>query len=556
MNLPALLSWFDRHEAAHFCLAATALGIAAAAAWRSRRREADPATPVSDWTWAVAIFGVLLAGRWPTLIVNREFNVDESHLLVGARTLWHDPVAWRSVDGATAGPLDFVFLWPAGLLTGWDGFLPARLTAILLLGLATLLLHQCLAAVAGRTIARFASLPVLALPSLTGSVDLLHFSTELPSIGLLAAAAYAALRRWLGGGGPGWNALGAFLLGAVPLAKLQGAPLAAAMGLAWLIAEWRSADSQRARRCGWLIGAAVLPLGLVAMQTVIAGVWHDALVSYIMQNFHYAGATPEPLAAVVAAARAKSVEEDSLLHLWLPAMVLGSLALLAAGCPATPRLRLFSGIALAACLIAIGCVLAPRRPFLHYWQYLIAPLGLLWGVAMAATLARRGPGPWCWRRTLVLACALGVMAPVLSHRARRPIPLVGALAYLHAHPLTEPGQRLRQHARPGDTLAVWGWSAHLFVEAGLRTAARSPQVPHCLEPGPYREYFRTRFLADVVGARPRLFVDTIGPASLFYQDRARFGHERNFPELAAFIRTEYVRVHDGPDIRIYRRRSP
>lgn len=213
------------------------------------------------------ILAIFVAGRWPTFVVPREMNPDESQLLAGARALVHDPVFWRSVDGHTAGPLAFFALVPAGILTDWNGFLPARYTALGLAIITFTLLHQCVSLVAGRRLARVVGLGAVVFEALTNAPNLLHYSTELMPVALGTGAAYVAIRRWVHDGQRLWNFAGGVLLGAMPLAKLQAAPLAAIFGGAWLIAEFLARRQEGLRPKLVLVGGALVPAALFAAQT-------------------------------------------------------------------------------------------------------------------------------------------------------------------------------------------------------------------------------------------------------------------------------------------------
>jgi hypothetical protein len=547
-----VLKWVDGHPTVYFWLAGGLLIMALAGTlipWLRDRGE-DPKGP--DWTWGLVVLALLVAGRWPSLFAAQEFNSDESQLLAGAHALTADPVFWRSVDGGTAGPLDFLALWPAGWLLGWTGYIPARLTALALLALTLILTHQCLARVLGRRLARLTGLAAVCFEALTLAPDFLHYSTELLPITLLAVAAYAATRRGLASGNPWWNGLGGLMLGAVPLAKLQVVPLAAGMGLYWLWAEGRAQGPQTRRHRTLLVGGALLPAAVCAGQLTCTGEWVSFINSYWRFNLNYAATGSIAPGALLLETLNNSLWWDSLLHLWLPGSFVW-LGLMFRLRPVADRaLRTFTWLATAAGLISLGSILGPGRPFLHYWQLSVVPTSLLLGVLAARLAATSGP---TWRKAslwLVALGAAGVTGLMVQHRARNPNHFVGRLAGFQQHSRSLLAAHVAAQARPGESIAIWGWSNYVYVETGLRQATRDAHVGSLLEAGPLQAYFRARYLADLRQARPQLFLDTIGPASLHYAapDQA---HDRNFPELAALIRENYVLVEAVAGARIYRR---
>ena len=547
----ATLLWLDNHRASYGwfagALVVAALSFVITSLWRDRAADDRGA----DRWWGLILLALLVAGRWPTFLINREFNPDESQMFAGARALLADPVYWRSVEGGTSGPLNFFILWPAGILLGWGTYLSARLTALGLLALALFLVHQCLARVVGRRAARAATLGAVVLEALTNAVDLLHYSSELLPGAVLGGAAYAAVRRWHDRGGPGWNALGGVLLGAIPLTKLQVVPLAGGFGLAWLVAEFVAPATSSPRHRAYLLGGALLPVFLFSIQVTIAGIWPDVITSYFEFNLGYTGQNALPLGEVFTGAFAKTVEQDGLMQFWLPAVAGTTLLMLPFGRPLDRPARIFTWSALAGCGLAVACVLAAHRPFLHYWQIVIGPATLLWGAVLARLFA---PGARTLHRALATGCLLAVTAPLVLHRLRVPNNFVGAFTYLEANPRSELGAMVAAQLRPGDTLAIWGWTAGVFTEANVPQATRDAHFERAVEPGPFREYFRRRFLLDFLQTRPALFLDSAGPASLRYTG-PEYAHDRNYPALAAVIRNEYELVDSIREGRLYRRRA-
>lgn len=548
------LEWFDRHPSAAFWPAGMLIVLALWLAVKPFSRDRAVEAGGSDWRWGLLILAILAAGRWPSLVHPRSLNQDEAQLLAGAHALTQDPVFWRSVNGGTAGPLDFFALWPAGWLCGWDNFFAARLTALILLAASLVLAHLGLTLLVGTRAARVAGLGAVVFESLTHAPDFLHYSTELVPVTLLAAAAYAAIRRWRAGGGPAWSAAGGIALGAIPLAKLQAAPLAAAFGLCWLWCECRAPGPAAARHRLGLVFAAAIPAAFFIVLLALTGEWTSFVQSYVRFNLAYAGGGSAPALSLLELLR-NSILNDSLLHLWLPGSAIW-LALMVRMRPSggDPALRLVTWAAFGATLIAFGSIAAPGRPFLHYWQLMVVPLIFLLGSATANLLLTPARAGGRTERWLVMAMAVSVIGFLLQHRARHPDPLLGPLAAIHRqYPHTPLATRVRAHARPGETLAIWGRSDEVYVEAGLRQATRDSQVGALLQPGPLQRYFRERYLADFSRAQPATFVDSVGAASPRDPVPAELAHDRNFPELAVLVAAGYTLVDESALARIYRR---
>lgn len=545
-----LLRWLDTHPGVQAGLAAglllTALAVALRPLWQDRTGKECG----HDWGWGWMQAAVLLAGRWPTLLLPREFNQDESLMLAGARALTHDPVFWRSVEGGTVGPLAFFALWPAGWLTDWHGYFPARITALILLALTLLLTHQCLAIALDRRVARIAGLAALGFEALTLSLELVHYSTELVPLGLLAGAAYAAVRRWQLAGGAGWNFLGGLLLGALPFAKLQAVPLGLCFGFGWLLAEFFAKTRGSGRHRTHLLTGALLPTLLFAGQITIAGEWANVIIPYFAYNVFYTE-LGLPAGRLAAETLRLARQSASLLHWWLPGVIVWIILLQAVRRGPAPARRL-GWISLGSCVVALASTLYPGQPFLHYWQFMVVPLTLFLGVSLHQALTRPEPGR-TGVRWLIAVCAVVLVGLLVFVRLRSANHFLGNLAYFSRVPRTELAERVHRLARPDDVLAVWGWSSHVFVETGLRQITREACSVRSLEPSPYQEFYRHRYLRDFILAAPDLFLDSVGPNSTRYHD-PQFGHDQSFPALGAVIRAHYTLVDEFNGARLYRLR--
>lgn len=549
-----LILWLAQNPQSYFWLAGIVITAALALAVVPFLRGQGADAPRHDWTWGWVILALLVAGRWTTFVLPRELNPDESFMLAGAHALRIDPVFWRAVDGHTSGPLSFLVLWPAGELFGWIGFLPTRLTSLGLLTITFTLLHQCLALITGRQVARLVLLGAVVCEALTNSVGLLHYSTELLPMALLTGATYAAIRRWSQPDGGGWNFLGGLLLGAVPLTKLQAAPLAAVAGLGWLAAELVAARGRGYRAPLLLVGGALLPGALVGGQIAFTGEWANVLIPYLQYNLGYSGHAGQPMGNVLSSSWRFFVNEDSLLHLWLAGSAVWIVLMLRRQQSPLRPVRLLVLFSAAACGLSLWIILLPHRAFVHYWQFIVVPVTLLTG-ALTGNMLSAPPNPANRRRRwLVAVCAIGLIEVLLYQRSQRPSRLMTTLAYREIAPASAFSAMVARHSRPGESLAIWGWSSYVYVEAGLRQAVRDANCERVIEDTPYRQFYRDRYLADIQRARPEWFLDSIGPASVLYGDR-QYAHERNFPELAEFIRANYVQVAEVEEARLYRRQD-
>ena len=550
--MQTVLQWFDNNPGRYWWMACLVIASVLFLMLRPLLRPDWKDVKRTDWIWGLVILGILIAGRWPVLFFGREINHDESQLIAGAITLRHDFMFWRSVDGATAGPLDFYALLPAGWMHGANDYFTARITALFLVAAALTFTHQTIALVFGRQLARITGFSVVCFESLTQHADLLHYSTELVSISLLAAAIFLGARQFLTNARWQWNAAGGLLLGAVPLAKLQAAPLAALVGLAWVAGEFvlrnrRPRDWRR--RLTSLVAGAVVPALVASIALTLTGEWHNAIVPYFLNTLSYV-ISPWELNDVLGYVLLASVADNGLVIFWLGGAGVWLLFSLPLARDAGPVGRIFASGAIVLCIVALGCIFLPCRPFVHYWQLLVVPLTLVVGSVTGLIVAALESRPSHFRCAILCGALVCTTGGLVYARGTMPDVYFGRLAVSQANPRGPVAREVGKYARPGEALGVWGIITFCYVETGMRQATRSAHSQWEILEGPYNSYFRQRYLADLRLSAPPVFVDAVGPGNIAFEDR-RLAHDALFPELATYIREHYIRVAEIAGARVY-----
>lgn len=537
-----MLSWFDQNPGAYWVIPGIVTGGMLAAMLRPFLRVEQSAKTKFDW-WDISVLVLLAAGRWPTWFITRQLNVDESHVISGAQTLRYDPIFWRSVDGMTAGPLDFYTLLPFGSLLGGDGYASARVAAFVLIGAALIFAYRTIALLFGRQIGRIAVFPAVCVEAFSLHSDVLHYSTELVSVTLIALACFLFARRFIVQAGCGWNTLGALALGSVPFAKPQAAPMGAFIGLTWIVVELcRNTTPFRARfnAVVAIVAGALVPALFLAVMVTAYDLWPYVVLTYRAHLFTYVDAgLGSSLYDIIKMTRASANEGTALLVQWLG----GSLLFVALTLPlsfsvAARKWRATVPI-LGLVAIALVCILTPHRPFVHYWQLLVVPwtllIGFQTGYAIQSLKSTNRLG-----RCAVLCLALLCTGAGIS-RARAGLDFPGArlLVAYQTHRESELARELNKYARPGEALGSWGWMTHIFVEADLRQATRRSHTYHEILENPFINDFRRDYLDDLRQSAPPVFVDTAQVSNLwFHQGSATM--DALFPELADYIQTNYV----------------
>lgn len=553
----AVFQWLDAHPQSYWALVALPTLLLVLRFWQAVRAAAPtPNLPAvfPGWRDGVVLGLFLLAWRWPFLLAAREFNPDESQLIAGALTLAHDPVFWRSVDGNTAGPLDFYVLLPLHWLDLPLDYFTARLTGLLIVWGALFSCLRTLARTSGPAAAWLGVLPAAAFFATVTHHDFLQYSTEHLPLPLVAGSFGLLATRTPGDRRQLW--LACFLAGLLPWTKLQSAPLGLVL-VGW--AGWKILHEPGAglrRRFPGLAGTALsaaAPTLLIAGLALATGQAEMMVRRYFLHNVFYAASGGvRPLAEAVSA-MADLARVDGRLPLLITtslAALAGTAGFLLVRRVPPPGLLVAAGV---LTLAAVAAVVAPRREFLHYALLLTVPLTLSTGVALGG----------CWmqlpaaRPRLILAGAIFLAAGVVPWvtRIRQPPPEVyGHFAEYWRQPHSNTAILVRALAGSDDSLAIWGWASSLYVETALPQATRDAVSHWSIMPNGRRDHHRTVWLADLRRSAPAVFVDAVGPGAFAFEHRALQAHEI-FPELADHIRTAYVLVADTTTARIYARRD-
>ncbi len=496
--------------------------------------------------WVAFVLGFLIVLRWPTISQPQELYPDEGQLLAGGLTLRHDPLFWRSVDGATAGPFDYYAMVPAALFPSKLAYPAARVTGALFIGIMLVAAGETIVLICQRPIGRVAILPALAFEALTTSPELLHYSTELLPGALLAVAGWIVARHILQ---PSRFALGAaaLLLGSCPYAKLQSTPIAAGMGLLLVAYElW----CKRPRNIALLASAALLPALIIVAVMTAAGQIEHMVIPYFLQNLQYAESGRLPITTVVTQLAKQSVTNGYHAAWFGGLAVFGVIALaLTRHIPRSLRVPAAAIVILLA--VSVLSILSPGRPYHHYLNFLTLPVTLLSGVAFGLAFAPDAPAAK-QQRLILGAFFLCGMGPQLGLWAsQRPDPY-----WEYNHVTTarrEPHGRLvdliRRYSLPGEGLGLWGWRSSLYIETELYHATREAHIFFQFVPGSHRSYYLKRYYDDLVSAAPPVFADAAGPGNFFLTERS-LGHEM-FPPLRGWIKAHYSLAGDIDGVRVY-----
>lgn len=515
-----------------------------------------------EWILLALAACVLLIWRAPSMVWPQPFNIDEGQLAACALKATQDLAPWRGFDLTTSGPLDAAVLALPALIGERIDFFSSRLIgACLLLG-TIYALYYAVKWIHGKSLAPLALIPPLSFLAFTHDWDFMSASTEQLPIFLTTTGLAAGAYLWRAARTRSSRLLACVVaglcFGSAGFAKLQALPIALA-GIVFASGALCIGDttSQRNRKCegAALLGASLFIPIVVAVSLWATGEWEDMVFSYVKGSFvHVASGTTLGLRLFARGSLSYAAFATSSL------VVIGWAAFaIFRKARVSHRLKVSLGVAVAFLFVASLVIVIPRHDYRHYLLFAVVPLTYLTIVTLDA--ARR-IGTWRRRQRLIcggiLCCFFipaatlwATHAPELTRRGWGGNPRGGIL--LPDRRVTAEVKAIARYAPPGSRIAVWGWMPHYYVLTQTIMATRDAQTNPQLFPGPYRDYFRNRFMSDLRANPPSVFLDAVAPGAFGYNDPA-YRHE-SFLELADFVKANYELQEDVRGLRVYLARA-
>jgi hypothetical protein len=519
--------------------------------WLLLRRQ-----PLSNWLFYTIT--ILLTGlmRLPVFLFNYELDPDESQVLAQGLTLAVDPIIYQSVDPTTGGPLTSYFL--AGL--AYAGFTLNFHLAHLLGWLSTLIslfftYHAAILLGLKKT-AQWAMLSFIAFTSFIQLPDFVSFYSETASLFLLSISLwflaywshnkqFTTLQLILFG----------FLLGLLPLCKIQVLPMAFVVGVFAFIQLFLFQKSKILRYGAVLVGSVVAVWGGWCLFLWSHNVLDDFVTFYIQANLQYkdALATANSRGPLLNFFRLPWViirGDSGFEWLFLPFCLLAFVFIVIVIYRKKSLQSLSSGsffwLMIGAYLVMADIAITRTGSFYdHYNHFLFLPFLLLMSLFMKhIPMGAR----WIVLSTQIVFLAI-LMQKTLLHQPTN--------AYTH-YPRQEDisnakvSSAILKYGNKGDYLAVWGWSCTFYVDTQMLQGVNENHTTRSAIKQPLQPIYLERYLNDLKRTEPPVFVDAVGEKAIWINDRSKYGHER-FPILAKYIADNYTLKEELEDVRIYAR---
>jgi hypothetical protein len=501
------------------------------------RSDEKTETPGTRFDPVPILLGLALtAARWPTLLLSVPLNPDESVLIAGALRFMHDPVPWRGADLVTSGPLNsYVLLIPAAL--GLDiNYGTARAVGLVLLIIAVISWYLCARQVRDKFVAISVVLSPITFLCFTQDADFIHYSSELVSVALLSIAALMVSSLSSNSGVRLF--IVALILGAVPFAKLQAAPLAIVAFFAIFCFAWR-AKGERFSKTVIMMGAGGLTVPVLMAAVLLAsGSFDDAWRSYIVSGlqlsapmglYRFARYLFENIAFVCSIGSLFLITIMGTNRQFVRSQICGEGRWLIAG-------------SIAYGLTTVYAIYKPGNPWRHYLFFSL-PAAVFFATAMFAPWDLGGTWQRAWARLSRSVRSIGSVATIagaalglLLFYVHGPFWVLEEVSMPQVHPIAKIMLAL---LKDDPDFAVWGWMPQYYAMTGKRPTTRDVIDQFQIWDSPQKEYYRERYLSDFNNSRPNVFVDATGPGNYTFTYPPPSPIE-SFPQLYQIIQSKYV----------------
>jgi hypothetical protein len=191
-------------------------------------------------------------------------------------------------------------------------------------------------------------------------------------------------------------------------------------------------------------------------------------------------------------------------------------------------------------LMVVAVIIRTGSFYTHHFLFFVLPGGLLTGLFLSQL---RFSSPWKW---VILLTQLFFLLKGI----RRSTLNIYETAYSQQNKISPVGKAILNYGKPGEYLAVWGWSCEYYVETQMPQGVNENHSVRSAMKHPLQEVYYQRYLRDLKRTKPTVFVDAMTTQTLWMNDPKKYGHQ-NYPELARYISDHYQLKEEINGVRIY-----
>ena len=498
---------------------------------------------------AVALFCL----RAPFIFLNAPSAVDETVFLVRAKMALHNPIPWTGYDTTTSGPIDSLTLLILSLLHLPVDYFSARCIAALIVLASLFVFSKIIERSYGVKYARMSTLFPLAFFAQAEFLPFLAYTSELMPV-LLIVMCVDRVTAYMRSPKKNTIIQCGLMLGAIPFAKLQAAPICLFLCVYVLFTFMKNSDEKNRLHLLWFFSSILCVPILVLAPVYASSGFNDFVISYLLEPSQYVSKT-HPVRFVLKTFETQLYAQGALYTLGFCVLRYCSWKFK----KGNDILRSFPASALKLYImlffVSLSVVLSPGKGYPHYILFLILPLSLVVSESVFLLLYDRGvesplhenqfasKNKLLFTGLLVLQCMPFFMLRIGN--------VHNYTMFLHENEEAMSSSDMRllsKFVEPGKSMMVWGFMPDIYLWTKSTVAAHDAMTQFEISDGKYRTYYRDRFLYDLKKNKPTYIVDAVFKGANVFQDRSTLGIE-SVPEIANEV-NRYYRVI-GSNGRIY-----
>lgn len=525
----------------------------------------------SDFFFVLLIALIITFLRLPHLM-RGVLNPDESFWIAIAKTLYHDPRFWVSVDGGTGGPIvpfSLIILKLFGLpIDSGSSKLIANIFIIGSVSSVFIFFRQ----VTSPLIARLSILPFVVLASITSFYDLVAYNSEHVAVFILGLALIFLPKLSSQKATPSYSSISfvGIFLGLIPFVKLQAVPLGLLMGLFACYLLLRKKHYSKALV---LVIISIVPTALILLTVFLYGGIENFWVSYVSGNFQYTSryAIPDDAFSYFMSLFFELIEKPPELKYFvyfgfcINLIAILWLLLLPKKFPKTDKEYVLFSLLLI--ITSIYCVVAPNNSrFYHYIILFIFPVAISIGISLYVICSVISKAVNESNRTFF-------SDPTLQLIASTGFIFISSFFYFHqfftynisyyqqgvehSKGYVRHGNLvsyLKNYYSSNERMAVWGWANDLYEHTDFLMGTRHATASVILDHPPLENYYTSNYLSDLVKNKPLVFVQAVGPSYFAYKDSTEYGYQ-NFPVIKDYINSNYQYMNEIDEAKVFIRKQ-
>jgi len=347
------------------------------------------------------------------------------------------------------------------------------------------------------------------------------------------------------------------VLGFIPFAKLQATPLGVIVAFFSALLIFKRYG---AMQTFYFALSGLLPAVFILLITAAGGGLESFWNQYLVYNFDYAGReNPQDISLMDYLQYAwgmlfKTPDVAVFFQAGLIACLVACMFFDVKAVLKDPASRTIIVFAIALFVTTLYCIGKPFRNYSHYILFGFFSTTVLLTAILCALFRWpiKGEGSKIDVKLAVAPVLLFIVIlafhlrfsfdPVYNTYAAR-----NTLGYTY---MPEVVKAMYANTKPGDKLALWGWSGTFYSDTDLTMGTRFCDTSGIITKNPSQEFLLKTYIGDLERNKPKIFLDAISPNAFLFGDRTLYGIG-NFPSLQQYINTNYNMVADIEGYRVY-----